>query len=164
MQRKMIVDYWVDYLDSNSPAIFFKGLANLDTQELRDYIANVEEFCKNSPDQVEIPVEHHFSKGVYAREIKIPAGSLIIGKIHKFENLNILSSGEILIASIEGIEHVIAPYTKVSNAGTKRMLYAITDCVWTTIHGTDLTDVDAIENVFIAKDYSEIELLIKKEI
>ena len=36
-------------------------------------------------EQVEMPVTHHFSKDLYARELFIPAGTLLVGKIHKHE-------------------------------------------------------------------------------
>src|SRR5262245_51133819 len=104
---------------------------------------------------VELPVRHHFSHGVYARELFIPKGTVITGKIHKFPQLNIMSQGELSVLTERGIERVKAPFTIVSPAGTKRVAYAHEDTVWTTIHGTDLTDVDEIEKVFIAQDEQE---------
>jgi hypothetical protein len=135
--------------------------ALLSEAELKDVIANVEqamiETVKCDPSlEVKVPVSHHFSKGVYAREIRIPKGSFIVGKIHKFENLNILSKGRISILSIDGVQTVEAPFTVVSSPGVKRVAYAHEDCVWTTIHGTDEKDVDKIEEVFIAKSYDEV--------
>lgn len=114
--------------------------------------------------QLEIKVTHHFSKGVYAREIFIPKGALIVGKIHKHENLNIVSRGEISFISIDGAKRVKAPYTVVSSPGVKRIGYAHEDTVWTSIHGTDEKDVNKIEEEFIAKDYGEVEVLTKEEI
>jgi len=55
----------------------------------------------------------------------------------------------------EGIKEVEAPFTVVSPEGTKRIAYTLTDCVWTTIHGTDETDINAIEKHFIAKSEQE---------
>jgi hypothetical protein len=101
--------------------------------------------------------KHHFSEGVYAREIKVPADNIIVGKIHKHTNLNILSQGEILIASIDGVQKFTAPATIVSSPGVKRVGYALTDCVWTTIHGTHETDLEKIEDEFIAKSYDEVK-------
>lgn len=106
--------------------------------------------------QVEFPIKHHFSKGVYAREMFLPKGSLVVGKIHKFENLNILSQGEVSFFSIDGAFRVAAPHSFVASPGTKRVIYAHEDTVWTTIHGTFETNLDLIEQNFIAKDYSEV--------
>lgn len=97
------------------------------------------------------PVRHHFSPGVYAREMFIPKGTIIVGKIHKHVNLNIMSAGELSVLTENGIERVRAPFTIVSPPGTKRVAYAHEDTVWTTIHGTDITDVDEIEERFIAQ-------------
>lgn len=103
-------------------------------------------------DPIDIPVKHHFSQGVYAREITIPAGVTLVGKIHKFQQLNILSKGQMLVTTDDGVRRVKAPFTVVSPPGTKRAAYALTECVWTTIHGTDETDVDIIEAQYIAAD------------
>lgn len=108
-----------------------------------------ENLLKQYP-QLELKVVHHFSKGVYARELHIPAGTILTGEIHKFENLNILSQGRIQVLTENGMQEVEAPFTVVSPAGTKRVARALTDCVWTTIHGTELKDVGEIKNYFIA--------------
>lgn len=106
-------------------------------------------------EQVECKVIHHFSKGVYARELHIPAGTILTGEIHKFENLNILSKGKIQVLISDIIQEVEAPFTVVSPPGTKRIARALTDCVWTTIHGTNEIDLNIIERTFIAKSEQE---------
>lgn len=116
----------------------------------REKIAAFEELMRQMP-QVEIPVFHYFSYGVYAREIHIPAGTILTGEIHKFENLNILSKGEMSVMTENGLVRVSAPFTIVSPPGTKRIAEAHTDCVWTTIHGTFERDIEKIERKFIAK-------------
>lgn len=121
---------------------------------IRNKVLAAEEYLKQQP-QVELKVIHHFSKDVYARELHIPAGIILTGEIHKFENLNILSKGIIQVTTEDGVKEVEAPFTIVSPAGTKRMAYTITDCVWTTIHGTNETDIGKIEKTFIAKSEQE---------
>jgi len=123
---------------------------------LREKVFQAEEVMRTMP-QVEMPVVHHFSKGVYARELHIPAGTILTGKIHKYPQLNILSKGEISVLTEEGVKRVSAPFHIVSPAGTKRIAYAHSDCVWTTVHGTEETDVDKIEAQFIAQ--TEVEYL-----
>jgi hypothetical protein len=129
-------------------------LVSLDDISIRDKIFVAEAFLKEQP-QVDIPVQHYFSQGVYAREITIPAGLIITGEIHKFAQLNILSKGRMQVYTEEGIREVEAPFTVVSPPGTKRIAHTLTECVWTTIHGTDETDVDIIRSQFIAKDERE---------
>lgn len=99
-------------------------------------------------ERVEIPVRHHFSPGLYAREITIPAGTLLTGRIHKYEQLNILSGGTISVLTQDGMKEVTAPFTIVSPPGTKRIAYAHTECTWTTILATEEKDPDVIEALF----------------
>jgi hypothetical protein len=105
--------------------------------------------------QVKLPFKEYFSPGVYARELTIYAGCVLTGYAHKYEQLNILSKGSMRVLTEDGIVEVTAPFTVVSPPGTKRIAYAITDCVWTTILGTDLTDTKAIEDHFLIKTEEE---------
>ncbi len=121
---------------------------------IRDKVFAAEAFLKEQP-QLDLEVKHYFSKGVYARELHIPADTILTGEIHKFKNLNILSQGSMSVLTEEGIKRVEAPFTVVSPAGTKRIAYAHTKCIWTTIHGTDETNVDRIKEMFIASSEQE---------
>lgn len=123
-------------------------------QSIRDKVFAVETLMKEQP-QVDIEAKHYFSKGVYAREITIPAGTVLVGEIHKFTNLNILSKGEIEVLVGCEIRRIEAPFTIVSPAGTKRIARALSECIWTTVHGTDEVDLAVIEKTFIAKDEQE---------
>ena len=112
-----------------------------------DKVEMIEAIMAEKP-QVDIPVRHYFANGVYAREITIPAGVLLTGRIHKYENLNILSEGEISVLTENGMERFKAPAVIVSPPGTKRIALAHTRCVWTTILGTRETDPEKIEQQF----------------
>ena len=97
--------------------------------------------------QLEITTRHHFAKGLYAREIVIPAGTILTGKVHAEEHLNIVSKGRIAVWTEDGMREVAAPFTMVSRPGTKRVGLAIEETVWTTIHAnpTDDTDLALLE-------------------
>lgn len=104
--------------------------------------------------QVTMEPRHFFAHGLYAREITIPAGTLLTGKIHLEEHLNILSQGEISVWSeAEGVRRFKAPFTFVAQPGTRRVGYAITDCVWTTIHANpdNVRDEATLEERLILK-------------
>lgn len=117
----------------------------------RAKVFEAEAIMKAMP-QIDLETIHHFSEGVYARELRIPAGVTLCGEIHKYRNLNILSQGIMLLY---GVGRITAPFTVVSPPGTKRIAHTITDCIWTTIHGTDETDVDLIKAKFIAQTENE---------
>jgi len=107
-------------------------------------------------DQVDCPVTHHFAPSVYAREIFMPAGAVVVGKIHKHAHLNIISKGKVIVSTEFGKKQLVAPCTFVSEAGTKRAVYIVEDCIWTTIHPTEETDLEKIEEHVIAKDYDAL--------
>jgi hypothetical protein len=130
-------------------------LLKLTKFEVRDLIAKLEEITAGC-DQVELQVKHHFSKGVYAREMFIPKGTFLVGKIHKFKNLNILSQGDASVLSIEGAARISGYHATVSSPGIKRVIYAHEDCIWTTIHGTNETDLEKIEEEVIVKSYADL--------
>lgn len=113
----------------------------------RDKVGMIEqEMFKH--EQLELPVKHYFSHGVYARELFIPKDTLLTGKIHRYQQINILSKGDISVLTEDGVLRVQAPFTVVSPPGTKRLAYAHEDCVWTTILPTNETDPDKIEQLF----------------
>lgn len=124
------------------------------TDSLRARVLQFESEQIKKP-QVELRVVHHFSHGVCARELHIPAGTDLTGAIHKFSNLNILSKGEMLVTTEKGIEHVKAPFTIVSPPGTKRAARTITDCIWTTVFGTNETDPEKVVDHFTTNSEQE---------
>lgn len=99
---------------------------------------------------VEIEPVHYFADGLYAREITIPAGTLLTGKIHKTRHLNVVSAGEISVwTEGEPVRRIRAPFTFVAEPGTRRVGFAHEDTVWTTIHSTPETDLAALEAALI---------------
>jgi len=100
-------------------------------------------------------VLHHHSYGVYGRELRVKAGSVIVGHIHKFENMNVLLEGEMTIVTDDGPMRVGPGFLVVSPPGTKRAAYAHTDCRWLTVHGTHETDLEKIEQQFIVHTEQE---------
>lgn len=107
-------------------------------------------------DQVEIPIKHYYANGFYAREMTMPPGVALIGKIHKSEHICIVSKGEVTVMSEEFEGKIQAPYTYVSKPGAKRALYSHTEVVWTTIHMTDEEDLAKLEDELIAESYNAL--------
>jgi hypothetical protein len=111
--------------------------------------------------QCELPIRHHFIKsplpvtGGYAREMTIPQGVALVGRVHKHPCINIVSKGDISVTTDDGVKRIQAPYTFVSAAGTKRAGYAHEETVWTTFHLTDETDTDKIEDALGTFTYEE---------
>lgn len=121
------------------------------------------EMVKMDDAQIHIEPVHHFAEGLYAREITIPAGVLLTGKIHKYEHLNIISKGRIAVWTEEGMQTISAPATIASRPGMKRLGYALEDTVWTTIHATDYgpgDDLELLEEQLVCNSFEEFELFI----
>ena len=104
--------------------------------------------------QLELTTVHYFCKGMYVRELQIPEGVLLTGKTHKTEHVCILSKGEVTVWTETGMQRVSAPFTMVSGEGTKRVLLAHSDSVWTNIHVNpdNETDLDKLEDALIASE------------
>jgi hypothetical protein len=104
--------------------------------------------------QIAIETRHYHADGLYAREITIPAGCLLTGKVHKREHINIVAKGCISIVTDEGEKLVEAPCVMVSKPGTKRVGYAHEETVWVTVHATTETDVEKLELELVTDDYA----------
>jgi hypothetical protein len=101
--------------------------------------------------QVECSVVHHFGPGVCIREVFMPAGTLAIGHKQKFDHLNIMLRGEVIIVTDDGSTQVLtAPMIFTGKAGRK-IGYVLEDMVWQNIYATELTDPDAVEAYFVEK-------------
>lgn len=110
-------------------------------------------------EQLKIEPVHYFYAGGYAREITIPGGTLLTGKEHKTEHLNILSKGSITVWTEDGMKRLTAPFTFVSRPGTKRVGLAHEDTVWTTVHANpdDLRDPEQLEELLILNPNNQLE-------
>jgi len=103
------------------------------------------------------PVQHHFAPGAYGREMTLPAGLVVVGKIHKHAHINVISKGRVQVfTEQDGVLELAAPCTFVSSPGTKRVVHVLEETVWTTVHVTDKTDLAEIEREVITTDFSEV--------
>lgn len=107
--------------------------------------------------QVECPVQHRFAPGVYIREMLIPAGTFIVGHVHKTEHFNIMLGGRIRVLIDGRVEELVGPQTILSEAGVQKVGYALEDTIWQTIHPTDETNVEALEALLVEPSPEKIE-------
>lgn len=127
----------------------------------RHQVAKLEAVLKTLP-QLEIPANHYYAEGLYAREIFIPVGTILTGKIHRAGHLNIISQGEILVWTEDGMRHLKAPFVLPSYPGAKRAGYTLTDTVWVTIHATEKTDLVELEQELIEPNTPELDAEVAK--
>ena len=86
------------------------------------------------------------------RKLYRPAGTLIVGKVHKHPHFFLCAKGEIIAWSENGMKKLQAGDVIESKPGTKRVTLAVTDAIGITIHRTDKTDLDEIEAELIEPD------------
>lgn len=136
--------------------------ANLPAPIARQKIMAIQMACQALPDGERMdespPVKNWLAPGIYAREIHLPAGTVVVGKIHRHRHFNIISKGSITCYTEFGLETHSAPASFISEPGTKRVVHTHEDAIWTTIHSnpTDETDIETLENMFTALEYHEL--------
>ena len=106
--------------------------------------------------QAELQTEHYFSGGMYCRKLTRPAGTLIVGKVHKKDHFFLCAKGEIIAWSEGGMKHLYAGDIICSKPGTKRVTLAVTDAIGITFHKTNKTNLDKIEKELIEPDESAL--------
>jgi hypothetical protein len=140
LHQPVVIDYGTfTYGRANLPAELPKNPTLAQIKALQDVVAQAP--------QIDCPVEHLFAPGMYARKCTIPAGSVVVGKMHRHQHPTFLLSGTVQINTDQGMEEITGPHIWISQENAKRALHTLTDCVFATVHlnPTDTTDLEAIE-------------------
>ena len=110
------------------------------------------------------PLIHHFADGLYVREMRAPKGMLNVSKLHKTNHPYFILKGDVSVLTENGVVRIKAPQFGITKAGTKRIVYFHEDTVWITVHATNETDLEKIEDEIIAKNYEELPENIREKI
>jgi len=102
----------------------------------------------------ELDIKHTFLDGMYMREMFIPKGTLLVGKVHRQACINVVSKGDISVLTETGSARVKAGYSIVSPAGIQKVGFAHEDTVFVNVFRTDETDPEKVESV-VAIDPNE---------
>ena len=138
-------------------------LAELEARDRK--IDALEAGIRNELQVFEPPITNYFAPGLYAREMFIPKGTTLTGKIHKHANLSIMSAGALELYLEDGTTAVVrAPFTYVAPPGTRRAAHALEDTVWTVIHATEETDVQKIEQAVVCQTAEEYRLFFQEQL
>jgi mannose-6-phosphate isomerase-like protein (cupin superfamily) len=124
----------------------------LKTVPTREDIKNFESQLKLLPQEEGMKTDHFFVPGMYCRKLWRPAGTIIVGKVHKAPHFFVCVSGTIAVWSEFGYKELNPGDVIETKPGTKRVTYALTDAIGMTIHKTDNTDLDEIEKELIEED------------
>jgi quercetin dioxygenase-like cupin family protein len=110
------------------------------------------------------PAHPDFCASIYARELTMPAGLTVVGKLHRHAHLTFVTKGKMIISSEEGQQTVEAPATFVSPSGIKRAFHILEDAVLTTVHLTQEAEETAenlasLEGALISPTYESMGLI-----
>jgi len=137
----------------NFPMLADNAPIDLSEYTNREKIEILEYIMLNSTHNIadELPVMESVRDGWYIRQLSIPEGVILTGKVHTEPHICLLSQGDLSVMTDDGIKRIQAPYIFVSSAQLKKIGYAHKYCVFTTLHQTELTDLDEI-NTYLFKD------------
>lgn len=121
-------------------------------------IDELEEAMLHSDNLIDCPLVHLFTDRMYIRQIFMPKGTLITSKIHKTQHPYSVTLGSVAVKIDNGewVE-IKAPYTGITQPGTRRVLYILEDTIWTTFHPLDF--IKGNENEL---SENELNLLLEK--
>lgn len=99
--------------------------------------------------EIDLKIQHHFSAGLYARQMQLPKDHYAVSHKHSYDHLSILAAG-VVIVEVDGVEtEYTGPVCLNILAGTEHKITALKDAVWYCIHATSETDIAMIDNVLI---------------
>lgn len=111
--------------------------------------------------QVELPVKHVFTKGLYSRELFMPAGLEIMSKCHKTQHQFIIAYGDVdIYLNGRGWERTIGYHKGITEPGTRRVFRTFADTMMITFHPTDRypTETCGIEETALLVEQDIIEV------
>lgn len=110
---------------------------------------------------VAIPeAEHFFGQSAYVRKMTIPKGMVVAGARHKTNHVFAVISGSMLIYEGDTARKVAAGDVFESKAGVQRVAFAPDeDCACIAIHGTEITDLAALELELVEMETNPLEVL-----
>ena len=101
--------------------------------------------------EVDPQIVHHFSDGLYAKQMVIPAGYEGGQHAHNYSHLSILAKGRVLVVTDDWQKEFIAPACIEIKAGIHHKIVSLEDATWFCIHATDETDASKVDEVLIQR-------------
>jgi hypothetical protein len=112
---------------------------------VHERIMDLQAAAAKFPQVIHMPTFHYFAKGMYGREIHIPAHTFWVGQRHTTEHFFIMTKGLAhVIGGADGPQLLRPPLVMVCQPGIKRAGYCYEDTIFLGIHRTDFTDVEDI--------------------
>jgi hypothetical protein len=123
----------------------------------RQKVLRLEKEMRLLPLQITPGITNYFGHKSYLRSMILPAGTALVGKIHKYKQIHILLQGEISVLTDDGPLRITAPAIFEAPAGSKRAAYAHEDTIWATVHGTEKTTEEELEEELISQSFEAFD-------
>lgn len=94
-------------------------------------------------------ISHHFSDGLYAKQMILPKGHQAVSHVHKYSHLSILAQGDVYVKVDDIVTYYQAPCCIEIKAGVTHKIEALSHTVWYCVHATDEKDIDKVDEVLI---------------
>lgn len=99
---------------------------------------------------MDIDTKHHFSEGLYAKQISIPKGTMVCQHQHEYDHLSVLAQGKVRVLLGEDRFQIYeAPACINIKKEINHVVFALEDSVWFCIHHTFETDENKVDSVLI---------------
>lgn len=123
-------------------------------EQRRQEILRAEQAVLSLP-QIDLNPVHYFAKGLVARELFMPKGSVVTGHIHIDEHIVVIPYGDVTVTTDSGTTRYVGPCTFVGQPGSKRALLMHEDTLWIAINPSDATTREEAEARVVVKTYNE---------
>ena len=128
-------------IDDIAPLSLIRG----SREERRERIKTFEKAIQTQEDVEHLTtLKHAFLDGAYFRQISIPAGIALTGKIHSQSTINMLTKGKFAVVTEFDQQIIETPFMYISKPGTKKAWYTITDCIIINCYNTWQKDLKEI--------------------
>lgn len=140
--------------DKNIYETFEPTIASL-SMTVNDRIRKLEKYLLTQ-EQVTAGLEHEFIDGLYKRTMRVPAGTVLTGAIHRVKHMDVMTEGSMLVITEDGTKQIDAPFTMTTQEGVKKCGIALTDVTWCTFHAAPYDTIEEMEAHIHSKNDEDI--------
>jgi quercetin dioxygenase-like cupin family protein len=95
---------------------------------------------------------HHFATGIYAKEMRVPAGIKGVTHVHTYDHFAFLCKGRAIV-EVDGKRTEYQPGSIITIVrGKQHSVFALDDIIWFCVHATDVTDPTKIDKALIVTE------------
>jgi len=141
-------------MDINSLILSVSG--DISAKDVQCKIEALEREWMKEP-QVDIPTVGRHAGGIYAREIIIPAGTALTGRIYRDDHFDVMVYGDVTVSSDDGIKRLEGFHIFKGNKGKKRAGYTHKETKWITFCVSSEMSDDECLDALTCSSFAQLE-------